>query len=242
MQRHTVYYHFPDLVSLFKACTEHGLRMIAPRIETWRAIPDAVDRVHHGLGQLYLIYRQNARLLGNVIRDMTLSPELIEDRGSSSRLNEAYFNASRRLAARRAASGPRGGAAPRARLRDVAIAHEAGAVRRRGVRRDDILRQGDVGRAVEVVSLVRPPPRFRCEVIQSQPTCQPSGPVGVPVSMRSGSPRQVADAGATVVVAVGAVRADGVVEDGAPQVGAVEARAAELGIGQVGAAQVGIDE
>ena len=38
VQRHTVYYHFPNLVSLFKACTEHGLRMIAPPDpETWRA-------------------------------------------------------------------------------------------------------------------------------------------------------------------------------------------------------------
>ena len=69
-----------------------------------------------------------------------------------------------------------------------------------------------------------------------------SGRVGVPVSMRYGPRSQVADAGATVVVAVGAVRADGVVEDGAPQVGAVEARVAEVGIRQVGAAQVGIDE
>jgi AcrR family transcriptional regulator len=92
VQRHTVYYHFPDLVSLFKACTEHGLRMIAPPDpESWRAIPDAVDRVRYGLGQLYPIYRQNARLLGNVIRDMTLSPELIEGSQQFLELNEAYF-------------------------------------------------------------------------------------------------------------------------------------------------------
>jgi AcrR family transcriptional regulator len=94
VQRHTVYYHFPDLVSLFRACTEHGLRIIGPPDpEQWRAIPDPIERVHHGLGQLYPIYRQNARLLGNVIRDMALSPELIEGSQQFLELNEAYFQA-----------------------------------------------------------------------------------------------------------------------------------------------------
>jgi AcrR family transcriptional regulator len=94
VQRHTVYYHFPDLVSLFRACTEHGLRMIGPPDpETWRAIPDPVERVHHGLGQVYPIYRQNARMVGNVVRDMATFPELVEGSQQFLELIEAYFQA-----------------------------------------------------------------------------------------------------------------------------------------------------
>jgi AcrR family transcriptional regulator len=94
VQRHTVYYHFPDLISLFKACTEHGLRMIGPPDpETWRTIADPVQRVDHALGELYPLYRQNARLLGNVIRDMAALPELIEGSRQFLDLNEAWFKA-----------------------------------------------------------------------------------------------------------------------------------------------------
>jgi AcrR family transcriptional regulator len=94
VQRHTVYYHYPDLVSLFRACTEHGLQSIAPPDpETWRSIPDPIERVRHGLGELYPIYRQNARLVGNVLRDMAVMPELIEGSQAFLELSESYFRA-----------------------------------------------------------------------------------------------------------------------------------------------------
>jgi AcrR family transcriptional regulator len=94
VQRHTVYHHFPDLISLFKACTEHGLRVIGPPDpESWRTIPDPIQRVHHALGELYRLYRQNTRLLGNVMRDMAVMPEAIEGGAQYWELNEAWYAA-----------------------------------------------------------------------------------------------------------------------------------------------------
>jgi AcrR family transcriptional regulator len=71
VQRHTVYHHFPDLTALFRACTEHGMRTTGvPDAASWRAIDDSTTRFRTGLGELYLYYRTNARLLGNISRDM----------------------------------------------------------------------------------------------------------------------------------------------------------------------------
>lgn len=71
VQRHTVYHHFPDLTALFRACTEHGMRITGvPDAASWRAIDDSTARLRTGLGELYLYYRTNAQLLGNISRDM----------------------------------------------------------------------------------------------------------------------------------------------------------------------------
>ena len=71
VQRHTVYHHFPDLTALFRACTEHGMRIIGvPDAALWRAIDDPTARLRMALAELYLFYRTNARLLGNIVRDM----------------------------------------------------------------------------------------------------------------------------------------------------------------------------
>lgn len=73
VQRHTVYHHFPDLTSLFQACTAHGLRVTKfPDAARWRAVADPVERLRVGLLGLYGYYRANARLMGNVLRDMPL--------------------------------------------------------------------------------------------------------------------------------------------------------------------------
>jgi AcrR family transcriptional regulator len=94
VQRHTVYHHFPDLISLFKACTEHGLKVTRPPDPgTWRAIPDPSQRVRQALGELYPYYRRNARLLGNVIRDMPVVPGGIEGSRQFLDLNEDWFAA-----------------------------------------------------------------------------------------------------------------------------------------------------
>ena len=94
VQRHTVYHHFPDLVTLFKACTAHGLSVTGPPDpETWRTIPDPATRVHAGLRELYGYYRRNARLMGNVYRDMPVIPEGIEGSQQFLDLNEAWFAA-----------------------------------------------------------------------------------------------------------------------------------------------------
>jgi AcrR family transcriptional regulator len=73
VQRHTVYHHFPDLTSLFRACTDHGIRVTRfPDSEAWLKISDPAARLRVGLGDLYGYYRVNARLVGNILRDMPM--------------------------------------------------------------------------------------------------------------------------------------------------------------------------
>jgi AcrR family transcriptional regulator len=78
VQRHTVYSHFPSMESLIEACTEHGMRTTGlPDPTTWGSIADPGQRLERGLTELYAYYRSNARLLGNVMRDMAVMPELV---------------------------------------------------------------------------------------------------------------------------------------------------------------------
>lgn len=78
VERHTVYRHFPDLVSLFQACTEHGMRTSGlPSPEEWRHIDDPIERLRAALNTMYDYWRRNERLIGNILRDMPVSPELV---------------------------------------------------------------------------------------------------------------------------------------------------------------------
>jgi AcrR family transcriptional regulator len=70
VQRHTLYAHFPDELSLFNACS--GLaheRDPAPSAEPWRNIEDRDERLRTGLAAIYAWYERNAQLLANVLRD-----------------------------------------------------------------------------------------------------------------------------------------------------------------------------
>lgn len=112
VQRHTVYHHFPDLTSLFRACTEHGMRITRiPEAASWRAIEDPTTRLRYALGELYAYYRANARLLANIVRDMPL----VADVGGS----EAFVDRMTELFSALAAGWPDD--APTQRLRMVAI-------------------------------------------------------------------------------------------------------------------------
>ena len=77
VQRHTVYRHFPNMTSLVRACTEHGMRITRiPAAAPWRAIEDPTARLSYALRELYAYYRANTRLLGNVVRDMQLMGDI----------------------------------------------------------------------------------------------------------------------------------------------------------------------
>ncbi len=79
VQRHTVYRHFPDMVSLIRACTAHGMRTTVDFDPgTWLAIHDPAERLRAGLGDLYANYRVNEQLIGNIVRDFAVMPELVE--------------------------------------------------------------------------------------------------------------------------------------------------------------------
>jgi AcrR family transcriptional regulator len=71
VQRHTVYAHFPDELSLQVACS--GLfyeRDPFPDHEPWRAIADMQERLRTGLGELYQWYARNADMVAAVQRDV----------------------------------------------------------------------------------------------------------------------------------------------------------------------------
>ncbi len=91
VQRHTVYNHFPDLSSLFEACTAHGMKVMrVPEPETWRAIEDRVDRLRHGLDELYAVYRANARAIGTILRDMPLFADVGGDDAFADRMDGLF--------------------------------------------------------------------------------------------------------------------------------------------------------
>ncbi len=71
VQRHTVYHHFPDIESLYDACTRHGMRTSGiPEPAPWHDIADPVERLRFGLGEMYAYYRNNQRMLVNVLGDI----------------------------------------------------------------------------------------------------------------------------------------------------------------------------
>ena len=92
VQRHTVYHHFPDLGSLFRACTEHGMQVTrTPEAAPWRAIEDPTVRLREALSELYAYYRANARLLGNIVRDAQLMADVGGSEAFVDRMTELFF-------------------------------------------------------------------------------------------------------------------------------------------------------
>lgn len=83
VERHTVYRHFPDLVALIRACTQHGMRTTGlPDPEGWRAIEEPYERFRTALTAMYRYWRDNEQLVANILRDSPVMPELVE--GSAS--------------------------------------------------------------------------------------------------------------------------------------------------------------
>lgn len=71
LQRHTIYAHFPELDSLYEACTAHGIRSTGmPEPDGWQAIESPSDRLRHGLTEMIPWYRANEQMLGNVLFDI----------------------------------------------------------------------------------------------------------------------------------------------------------------------------
>jgi len=82
VQRHTVYRHFPDELSLSAACTEYGLaRDPQPDPAFLTQITDPRDRLQTALTQQYGYYRRNASLLANVYRDAPVLQQRLQAAG-----------------------------------------------------------------------------------------------------------------------------------------------------------------
>lgn len=87
VQRHTVYAHFPEMESLYLACTQHGMRVTGmPEPGPWLAVSDPSARMRSGLADLYGWYRANERMLRNVLEDDPGAPAAAEPDPFSARM------------------------------------------------------------------------------------------------------------------------------------------------------------
>ncbi|MGD9895367.1 MAG: TetR/AcrR family transcriptional regulator [Dehalococcoidia bacterium] len=79
VQRLTVYRHFPDEISLFRACGQHELSVNPlPDPERWVAIADPAERLRTALAELYAHYRRSETMTANLLRDVPRMPALEE--------------------------------------------------------------------------------------------------------------------------------------------------------------------
>ena len=67
VRRPTVQRHFPDLVTLFTACTLHGMQLDPPPDPAaWLAVADPGGRLLVALTELYPYYRRNRSVFGDI--------------------------------------------------------------------------------------------------------------------------------------------------------------------------------
>jgi AcrR family transcriptional regulator len=77
VERQTVYNHFPDELSLLKACSAHNRTLNPPPDpEPWRLIADPESRLRRALAEVYAYYRRNEHMLANVTRDAQANPNV----------------------------------------------------------------------------------------------------------------------------------------------------------------------
>ena len=79
VSRPTVYSHFPDELSLGKACSALGLsENPLPDPGMWEQIADPEKRLREALSELYDYFRRREGLLANILRDQEM-PHLRDD-------------------------------------------------------------------------------------------------------------------------------------------------------------------
>ena len=77
VERRTVYNHFPDELSLLKACSAHNRALNPPPDpEPWMLIPDPESRLRKALAEVYDYYRRNEQMQANVTRDAQVNPNV----------------------------------------------------------------------------------------------------------------------------------------------------------------------
>jgi AcrR family transcriptional regulator len=77
VQRLTVYRHFPDQESLFRACVAHGWTSYPPPDHrAWAREADPERRLRLALTELYAYYDEVGDALGVILRDLPRVPQL----------------------------------------------------------------------------------------------------------------------------------------------------------------------
>lgn len=77
VERLTVYRHYPDELSLFRACVLHGLDAYPmPDPQAWKEIEDPSERLRMGLEELYGYYRETQEIWSNILPDLPRMPAL----------------------------------------------------------------------------------------------------------------------------------------------------------------------
>jgi AcrR family transcriptional regulator len=78
VERLTVYRHFPDEQSLFRACTRHYFETHPPPDpKSWLEVPDTELRLERGLGETYRWWAENREIVASVLRDYQVAPERV---------------------------------------------------------------------------------------------------------------------------------------------------------------------
>ena len=112
VQRATVYRHFPDLESLFVACSTHWASLNPPPDpQEWSQVKDPDIRLSQALSELYAWYDWAEPMLINVFRDASSVPAMARPMEHFQLLSQALHQA---LMAGRTASG-------RGRAREAAV-------------------------------------------------------------------------------------------------------------------------
>ncbi len=71
--RRTFYRHFPDELSLFRACTSHSFeKWPPPQADKWHRVADPIERLRLALDELYAYYRVAGAGLVVIMRDRAL--------------------------------------------------------------------------------------------------------------------------------------------------------------------------
>jgi len=79
VQRATVYRHFPDERTLFRACSGHYMSMHPPPDPgRWAEISDPAERLREALGDVYRWWDETESMMSRVIRDAPLVEGLSE--------------------------------------------------------------------------------------------------------------------------------------------------------------------
>ena len=77
VKRQTVYNHFPDELSLLKACSGHYRTLNPPPDpESWKLIADPESRLRKALAEVCAYYRRNEQMQANVTRDAQVNPNV----------------------------------------------------------------------------------------------------------------------------------------------------------------------